>query len=170
MNEFLSMFFLLLFPSHCKNSVRDTAIRGGFVQIQREAHSTGCGPSQRRVPCNMLWLVFASWVNSYANEREDHPNHWGTTHSSVFWQCLGAVLSPLGVSFSLQFGDQDLVEFDLSSWTRLILIGLCYALGLWHSFKSCALPLPSCFMLLSWAPSRPTTTLPLQSSGETTRK
>ena len=46
----------------------------------------------------------------------------------------------LGVSFSLQIGDQGLVEFDLSSWTHLILIGLCYALGLCHSFKSCALP------------------------------
>ena len=27
---------------------------------------------------------FSSWVNSYANEQKDHPNHWGTTHSSVF--------------------------------------------------------------------------------------
>ena len=37
---------LLMF--HCKNSVRDTVIRrGGFVWMQREAHSTGCGPSQR---------------------------------------------------------------------------------------------------------------------------
>ena len=40
----------------------------------------------------------------------------------------------------MQIGDQGLVEFDLSSWTHLILIGLCYALGLCHSFKSCALP------------------------------
>ena len=37
-------------------------------------------------------------------------------------------------------GDQCLVEFDLSSWTHLILISLCYVLGLCHSFKSCALP------------------------------
>ena len=28
----------------------------------------------------------------------------------------------------------------LSAWTHLILIGLCYALGLYHSLKSCALP------------------------------
>ena len=49
-------------------------------------------------------------------------------------------MAPLGVSFSLQIEDQGLVEFDLSSWTHLILIGLCYALGLCHSFKSCALP------------------------------
>ena len=52
----------------------------------------------------------------------------------VPWNCVG----PLGVSFSLQIEDQGLVEFDLSSWTQLILIGLCYALGLCHSFKSYA--------------------------------
>ena len=46
----------------------------------------------------------------------------------------------VGVSFSLQIGDQGLVEFDLSSWTQLILTGLCYALVLCHSFKTCALP------------------------------
>ena len=45
----------------------------------------------------------------------------------------------LGVSSSLQIGDQGLIEFDLSSWTQLILIGLCYALVLCHSFKGCAL-------------------------------
>ena len=49
-------------------------------------------------------------------------------------------MPPLGVSFSLQTGDQGLVEFDLSSWTHLILIGLYYALVLCHSFKSCPLP------------------------------
>ena len=48
----------------------------------------------------------------------------------------------LGVSFSLQIGDQGLVEFGLLSWTQLILIGLCYAFGQCHSFKTCAL-LPS---------------------------
>ena len=41
---------------------------------------------------NVVWLGFASGVNSYANEWEGHPNHWGTTHSSIFWQCLRAVL------------------------------------------------------------------------------
>ena len=46
----------------------------------------------------------------------------------------------MGVSFGLEIGDQGLVEFDLSSWTHLILIGLCYALVLCHYFKSCALP------------------------------
>ena len=91
-----------------------------------------------------------SLVNSYANEWEDHPNHWETTHSSIF----GALeLScHLGVSFSLQIGDQGLVEFDLSSWTHLISISLCYALGLSHSFKSCALPPSLLFLALLMSP------------------
>ena len=48
----------------------------------------------------------------------------------------GTVLAPLDASFSLQIEDQGLVEFDLSSWTHLILIDLHYALGLCHFFKS----------------------------------
>ena len=99
-----------------------------------------------------MWLVFKSWVIPYANEWEDHPNNWGTTHSPLFWQYLGTVLATLGVSFSLQIGDQGLVEFDLSSWTHMILIGLCYALGLCHSFKSCALPPSLLFQALLLSP------------------
>ena len=38
-----------------------------------------------------------------------------------------------------QTEDQGLLVFDLPSWTHLILISLCYALGLCQSFKSCAL-------------------------------
>ena len=76
----------------------------------------------------------------YANEWEHNSNNWRTTHSSGSCQCLGTVLATLGVSFRLQIEDQGLVEFKLSSWTHLILIGLCYALGLCHCFKSCALP------------------------------
>ena len=87
--------------------------------------------------CGYFWQAV---VISYANEWEDHSNSWGTSHSLVFWQCLETVLHPQGVSFSLQIEDQGLVEFDWSSWTHLILISLCYALGLCHSFKSCALP------------------------------
>ena len=52
---------------------------------------------------------------SYANEWKNHSNNWGTSHSLVFWQCLGTVLAPLVVSFSLQTEDQGLVEFYLSS-------------------------------------------------------
>ena len=58
----------------------------------------------------------------------------------------------LGVSFSLQIGDQGLVEFDSSSWTQLVLIGLCYVFVLCHSFKSCALPPPLLFHALFLSP------------------
>ena len=119
-------------------------------------------------PWNVVWLVFVNWMNSYANEWEDHPNLWGTTHSSIFWQCLGTVLPPLGLSFSLQIGDQGLVEFGLSSWIHLILIGLCYALGLCNSFKSFAL-LPSLLFHALFLSPGPTM-LPLQSSRGTSRK
>ena len=62
-------------------------------------------------------------------------NHPLLSLLAVPWNCPGT-----SVSFSLQTGAQGLVEFNLSSWTHLILIGLCYALGLCHSFKSYALP------------------------------
>ena len=76
------------------------------------------------------------------------------TTGDVFWQCLGTVLPPLGVSFSLQIGDQGLVEFDLSFWTHLILISLCYVLELYHSFKSFALPSSLLFHALFLSPIR----------------
>ena len=103
--------------SHCKNSVRDTVIGKRWICLDSEKHtSQGVSHHRRQVlwPWNVVWLVFSSLVKSYANEWENHPNHWGTTHS-IFWQCLGTLLPPLGVSFSLQIGDQGLVEFDLSS-------------------------------------------------------
>ena len=99
---------------------------------------------------NEVWLVFVSWVISYVNEWEDHPNHWGTTHSSIF--AALDLSCHLGVSFSLQIGDQGLVEFDLSSWTHLILIGLYHVLVLCHSFKSCALPCSLPFHALFLSP------------------
>ena len=58
----------------------------------------------------------------------------------------------LGVSSSMQIGDQGLVEFDLSSWTHLILISLCYALVLCRSFRSCALPPSLLFHVLFLSP------------------
>ena len=129
-------------------------VRGGFFPVQREAHSTGCGHLRGQVqwPWNVVWLIWASWVISYANEWEDHSNNWGSTHSLVFWQCLATILPPQGVSCSLQIEDQGLVEFDLSSWTHLILICLCCALGLCHSFKSCALPPSFLFHALFLSP------------------
>ena len=57
-----------------------------------------------------------------------------------------------GVSFNLQIDDQGLVEFDLSSWTHLILISLCYALVLCRSFRSCALPPSLLFHVLFLSP------------------
>ena len=98
--------------------------------------------------------MWCGWVNSYANEWEDLPNHWGTAHFSFSWQRLGTVLPPLGVPFSLKIGDQGLVESDLSSWTHLISISLCYALGLCHSFKSCALPTSLLFHALFLSPTQ----------------
>ena len=40
----------------------------------------------------------------------------------------------------------------LPSWTHLILIGLCYALWLSHSFKTCALPSSLLFHALFLSP------------------
>ena len=74
----------------------------------------------------------------------------------------------LDMVFSLQIGDQGLVEFGLSSWIHLILIGLCYALGLCNSFKSFAL-LPSLLFHALFLSPGPTM-LPLQSSRGTSRK
>ena len=68
---------------------------------------------------NVAWLVFIGWVISYANEREGYSDCfsegvevsgiWSTAHSVVFWQCLGTVTAPLGVSLHLLPEDQDLV-------------------------------------------------------------
>ena len=137
--------------SHCKNSVRDTAIGKKWIcsDLQRSTLQ-GVDHCRGKVllwPWNVVRLGFMSWVNSYANEWENHPKLWGNTHSSVFWQCLATVLPPLGVSFSLQIGDQCLVESDLSSWTHLTLISLCYPLGYVILSKVLPCPLPSCFTL-----------------------
>ena len=143
-----------------------------WILSDSEKHTPqGVGHHRGRLwwPWNVVQLVFASWVIPYANEGEDHSNHWETIHSSILRQCLGKVLAPLGVSFSSQIGDQGLAEFDLSSWTHSILIGLCYSPGLVIISKFVPCPLPSYFKLFSWAPSGPTVS-PLQSSGGTTRK
>ena len=84
------------------------------------------------------WTEEAGMLQSLGWQRVGHD--WATS--------LATVLSSLGESFSLQIEDKRLVEFDLSSWTYLILISLCYALGLCHSFKSCALPLSLLFHAL----------------------
>ena len=71
-------------------------------------------PAQRLYPAAMKCGVSLSWVISYANGWGDRSNSRGTTHSLVFWQCLGTIMVLLGVSFSLQIEKQGLVEFDLS--------------------------------------------------------
>ena len=65
--------------------------------------------------------------------------NWATTHFSGLWTCLEAVMSPLGVSFSLLVEDQVKLTC-LPSWIHLILNSLCCVLELCHSFKSWTLP------------------------------
>ena len=83
--------------SHCKNSLRDKAIRGGFVRIQREATLQGVNHcwGQGLQPWYKAWLGFVRGWNSYANEWKDHPSHWGTTHSSLFWWSFISTISDL---------------------------------------------------------------------------
>ena len=57
--------------------------------------------------------------------------------STAPWNCHGAS----GVSFSFLIEDQGLVEADLSAILDPVDSGLCCVLGLFHSFKSHALPL-----------------------------
>ena len=78
--------------------------------------------------------------------------NWTTTHFLVF-DSLATVMVLLGVSFSLLMCyNEGILKIkvyskltSLPSWTHLILISLCCALGLCYSFKGCALPLLSCF-------------------------
>ena len=64
-----------------KNSARDTATGKRWICSDLERSTLQeCGP------WDVMWLVFPSSVTSYANEWEGHSNHWGTTHSWVFWQ------------------------------------------------------------------------------------
>ena len=86
LTRFSHCFFLLSFSSlpELKPSQK---VRGAFVRIQREAMLEGVGycRGQGLRPRTVTWIGMR--VNSYANEREGHPSHWGATHS--FWQCLG---------------------------------------------------------------------------------
>ena len=46
----------------------------------------GVGQGRRLLwwPWNLVWLVFSSWVISYANEWEDHSNNWEQPRSWSF--------------------------------------------------------------------------------------
>ena len=69
------------------NSVRDTAIGKRWICADSERstdHRMWAITEGSAVAMECGGLVFASWVISYANEREDHSKNWETTHSSVF--------------------------------------------------------------------------------------
>ena len=75
--------------------------------------------------------------------------NWATAHFLILMVCLGTVMPPVGVSFSLLMCYSERILRLLKvywkstcplSWTHLVLISLCHVLGLCHSFKGCALP------------------------------
>ena len=104
-----------------------------------------CGPLQRAsavaVECGVASFCqlgeFICWVGGSPQPLGNHPLLCLLT---VPWTVTLTPATSGCVPFSLQIWDQGLVEFDLSFWTHLILIGLCYALALCHCFKNCALP------------------------------
>ena len=117
------MKLTFLMSHHRNNSVRGKVIGKKWIYSDAERstlHRQSVGHRRGQVwPWNLAWLVFIRWVISYANEWEDYSNYfwegaeisriWATTHSLVFWQCLGTVMTPLGVSFHLLIEDQGLV-------------------------------------------------------------
>ena len=77
--------------------------------------------------------------------------NWTTTHFLTFMVGCGAIGMPVGVSYSLLMGYDELI-LRLKVWWKstcpasyicLVLISLCHVLRLSHSFKGCAL-LSSC--------------------------
>ena len=101
----------------------------------------GVAKSQTRLS---NWTELNEWedYSNYFGEGVEISRNWATAHSLVFWQCLGTVMVPLGVSFSLLIEDQGLLKVHMS----VILnpfdsCDLCCVLGLCHSVKSCALSL-----------------------------
>ena len=143
---FQDLMKLRFLMSHCR---RDKVIVKKWIYSDSERstfHTLSLGHHRGRV---VVWLVFIGWVISYVNQWEDCficfgegveiSRNWATTHSLVFWQCLGTVMVPQGASFSLLIEDPSKWTCP-PSWTHLILIGLCCVLGLCHTFKSGALP------------------------------
>ena len=74
---------------------------------------------------------------------------FGHCHFVTFMMGLGTVKVPVGVPFRLLICfNEHILRFktqwkstSLPSWTKSFLISLCHVLGLYHSFKGCALPL-----------------------------
>ena len=58
-----------------------------------------------------MWLVFVIWVNSYANEREDHLNHWETTQSFD---------SALELSWVRSLGREDPLEKEMATHSNTV--------------------------------------------------
>ena len=126
-----------------------------MLGFREKLHSSGCGPLLRARalgPWNDLWLGFAIEVNSYTDGGRIIQTIGKSPPPLSFDSALAQFQPYLGVSFSLQIGDQGLVEFDLSSWTQLISIGVHYALVLCDSFKGCALPPSLLFHALFLSP------------------
>ena len=63
------------------------------------------------------WTELNEWedYSRYFWERLEISRIWATALSLVFWQCLGTVMAPLDVSFSLLIGDQGLNKVNLST-------------------------------------------------------
>ena len=137
---------------HRKNSERDRVISKKWIYSDSERsarHRRSVSHRGGRVwPQNVAWLVFIGWVISYANEWEGYSDCilegveisgiWSTAHSVVFWQGLGTVTAPLGVSLHLLLEDQDLVlsailvpfdsnQFMLCPWAMSFFQKLCPA-------------------------------------------
>ena len=85
-----------------------------------------------------LHMDITSRVNSDVDEGEDHPNHWGTIHSSLFWQCLRAVLFSFAETLLCQ---------QRSVWSRLWFFQwscMDVRVGLWRKLSAEKLILLNC--------------------------
>ena len=146
---------------HRKNSERDRVIskKRIYSDSERSArHRRSVSHRGGRVwPQNVAWLVFIGWVISYANEWEGYSDCilegveisgiWSTAHSVVFWQGLGTVTAPLGVSLHLLLEDQDLVLSAILEPVDSNRFTLCP--GAMSFFqKLCPLPFPPVMGLL----------------------
>ena len=72
------------------------------------------------------WTWLSDWIQFYMlmsglvysihfEEGLEIARDWATAHSLVFWQCLGTIMAPLCVAFSLLIEDQGLVGLSAIS-------------------------------------------------------
>ena len=71
--------------------------------------------------------------------------NWATAHFLAFMVGLVTVMAPVCVTVC---GCVTMGVTGLPSWIHLALISLCCVLGLYHFFKSCALP-ASCLIAIN---------------------